>query len=580
MINIKDKKKFIFQTDKNGYIMNRQMSASFYGDEGLIVLPVSSNGEVFETNYKRVKYFLDACKKNGRTYNICIDVRRKYNFSYSEWMYLIKLAKRDEINFLVNSLEEYSPEEMENYINGFVREDNGKHNFVFSKEIKTAKNNPFLKNRDLKDAYLRENDNYKFFNINKDSYEFDQYLKEAHKYYDDNVVLSLNVGESFDKKAKKRVFNIIDYMDRRYKNVRFNVSFKNHGHYYGKEEFENLLEVEEYIKRRYNREYELSLSGDGKLFNKGQVINANSKINDVVEYLKNSSLSPYEKVLYVHTLLKEFDYVYNKENSDLGRNVYSVLNTRNMICVGYAALFNAVFSELKDENIKCKMETITTEDLSSNIEWHALNCVYLKDEKYNVEGYYNIDACMNHKNDTLENFMIPPEDLKHSYAFTSVDTNKKIVYISGNLFNQSFPIQNSECNEKELNGSKLKYNDNIIRSSLDFLNTDITKKCMKELKLKRMKTTSDIIDVINKCVNESEAISLEKTKKCLQEVSKELYELDDEEAKIYAENAILKNCFGALFCYERNECSNDFAKHSILIENGNITLNKKQVSSR
>ena len=585
MRDIRNNKHYNLYLDENGLITFPKETAFSIKNDDVILFPISTKEETLIENYKILKNGIKNNKlfNEGGPYSVSFDVSKNHRFTYDEWKILIDFAKKVRVNFRINFYQEYTAEEMENYINKFVVDSNGNKDFVFDWSYFASNNNPLLKNRNVEEMELVDHTGYESFNICKGSSEFEKYLKMAIKNQHNSVILRLPVGEKFDKSAQKRTINIIEYMKQRYKNIKFDINFGNHGRYYDKEEFKNLLEVEEYIKRYYYKQYELKFSGDGSQFTKSQIINANSKIEEVVETLKKSKLSPYEKIAYVHKLLSEFQYVNYENKTDLGRNLYSVLNTRNMICVGYSALFKAILDELNDENIKCKIETLSTYDGDNEKpDWHAFNCVYLKDDKYNIEGYYNIDACINNTKDSLDNFMIPSLDIDHSYAYASVETTKTAVYSSGNLYNQTIPFAYTydEYFECEFTVKGKGPQEQLLRSTADFLNTDMGKRQKKKLKIKKIDTKEKALQVINECIKYSIPISMESTKEALKNAFMQLYDVGEKEAIEYTDSAIYRSYFNALFLYERHLCWNKFAEHSIQIENGEMVLNKNKSTQR
>ena len=67
----------------------------------------------------------------------------------------------------------------------------------------------------------------------------------------------------------------------------------------------------------YNPEYTLRFSGAGKYYTKNKILDVNSKITGIVNNLKESNISPYEKIIYVHKLLSELEYVKSDDNDNL-----------------------------------------------------------------------------------------------------------------------------------------------------------------------------------------------------------------------------------------------------------------------
>lgn len=113
------------------------------------------------------------------------------------------------------------------------------------------------------------------------------------------------------------------------------------------------------------------------------------------------SLSPFEKYIYVYNITKRYKkYKENEENRCLARNLYNVLENEYMVCVGFSKILVALCDKL---NIPCREYSIsidTSYDKKKKKEKqfttirseHDRNIVYLKDEKYGIDGYYVSDA--------------------------------------------------------------------------------------------------------------------------------------------------------------------------------------------
>ena len=128
------------------------------------------------------------------------------------------------------------------------------------------------------------------------------------------------------------------------------------------------------------------------------------KINKILEPIKNSDLSPFEKYLAVYNIVKKFK-TYNDcacesiEDCDRSRIPKYILEDGNeyIVCEGYAKLLKEFLNKV---GISSK-ETIIFLDLSRDEEFdeskysstsaHDRVLVYIDDDKYNIHGYYLCD---------------------------------------------------------------------------------------------------------------------------------------------------------------------------------------------
>lgn len=580
MRDIRKCKHYKLDTDENGYISVPNGQTYKIQNNDVLIFPISLNKEVLLTNYKRLKYLISnkIIFNDGGKSKVSFEVKKLRNLTYSEWEVLIDFAKQAGINFRMNHRLEYNAFELENYLKKYITNKNGKKEFIFEMELPLSKNNPLLENRNNEEDILKNKKDYVTFKINGKKKDLDNYLSFVENEYYSGITFELAPSQRFDDNTKQRIMQLIDYIRKKYRNDIFKISFSNCCQYYGGEEFENLLEVEKYIKENYDKNYELFFCGDGKEFSKTQIISVNNKIESVAKELEKSNFSPYEKIMYVHKLLTELEYVTCNDNPDVSRNLYSSLSTRNIICVGYAAIFNAIFNELNDENIKTRIDTIAICNKDAKkIEYHALNCVYIKDEKYGIEGYYNIDSCVNNKENALRSFMVPTVDVEHSYFNGGSVTYKVPLYSKGNTNNGTIPftLNNGEGYEYKLGAYERVVFKDLLESTRSFLDTNMGNDNRKKLKIKTIAKEKDAIKVINECVKNSKPIPISCTQKVIEKIVAHLYDFNEDKSKECASKILARSYFDSIFFCDRNECQNNFAKESIKLEKEEVKLDKK-----
>lgn len=115
-------------------------------------------------------------------------------------------------------------------------------------------------------------------------------------------------------------------------------------------------------------------------------------VKSLADKINNMNLSNLEKIIYVYDIVKERIYKENPDDLDNARDIDSVLLGENIVCVGYARLINVLSSFL---NINSVM-------LISKKEKHAINLIYIKDEKYNIDGFLTFDATVDSRTDITD----------------------------------------------------------------------------------------------------------------------------------------------------------------------------------
>lgn len=122
-------------------------------------------------------------------------------------------------------------------------------------------------------------------------------------------------------------------------------------------------------------------------------------INLMISDVEKFNYSPLEKIMYVYDLVRKKIYTCEKSDEDVrtSRDLSQVLLGDKIVCLGYARLFRTLLEKLginSKEIILLKKGEVTG---------HARNEIYIKDEKYGVDGVYYFDPTWDSKrnnNDT------------------------------------------------------------------------------------------------------------------------------------------------------------------------------------
>ena len=147
-----------------------------------------------------------------------------------------------------------------------------------------------------------------------------------------------------------------------------------------------------------------------------------------------SNLSPVEKLMYAFDIMKTFAYKESITDESDSREPHRVIETGNIVCVGYAYLLNQILKDL-DNNINISNFVVHCYDKNNNyLGDHQRNIVKLDDEKYNINGVYVVDATWDSLNDEIKNkidneytaldlyryFLVPLKDYKKIFQNDSL----------------------------------------------------------------------------------------------------------------------------------------------------------------
>lgn len=332
----------------------------------------------------------------------------------------------------------------------------------------------------------------------------------------------------------------------------------------------DLCEFEKYLN---NINAQLVVAAED-LFTVDDILKTNSKLDDEINYInsltvpheKGRKLNQMEKFLMVYDYCTYFKYHENYDNKALSRNITSILNSRDIVCVGYASLMKEMCDRLGIECYTCSSDIYNKKD-DQYLGGHQNNMVVLDGK------IYYADACWDSKRDIdkglkLYNYCLIPVQDKNYFK------RNKVKYTSRNTFKN---IKNDMSRAKQ---SIESLKNNIeIEETKDFLmefhdltkdinlekefQFDITKPYAEQYKLKENQEKIDKLKFISQHLQKyeyGEAISAEKfedaliniylakgmNQKSAQNLLQRTIEVNvNRSKKIFDENAT--NCFACDF---------------------------------
>lgn len=197
----------------------------------------------------------------------------------------------------------------------------------------------------------------------------------------------------------------------------FNLSGKmiaiqmNSDSYFTTTELEYLIEIEQYLN---DNNAELVIKAED-LFYLEDILEANDKLDAEVSYINsltvshenNRPLNEMEKFLMAYDFCTNFKYKDNEDRSK-SRNITSVLNSDNIVCVGYAKLLTELCHRL---NIECYNLGVTCYDeTTKQDEGHENNIVVLNNKIYYADSCWDAQRKNNKGLKLYNHCLIPMED--------------------------------------------------------------------------------------------------------------------------------------------------------------------------
>ena len=220
-----------------------------------------------------------------------------------------------------------------------------------------------------------------------------------------------------------------------------------------------------------------------------ELYNMTCKIKNAADGINKLNLSPMEKIMYAYDIVKKRIYKNNENNLSSSRNIDEVLDSDYIVCVGYARLFNALISFL---GIESKM-------ILSDENEHARSLAYVKDKKYNIDGFLVFDPTFDSRKSTTDNeyinrynyFALPVMLSSKNFPIEEMENirmsfGKFVNYVSGD--NDSDRIINMENTIEEL--FKMM---GLKEKEIDFINIEKMKDNYKLL-MKKLYSTEITLD--------------------------------------------------------------------------------------
>ncbi len=215
---------------------------------------------------------------------------------------------------------------------------------------------------------------------------------------------------------------------------------------YTDEEIDLLFTFEEknIAKRIYFSEFHLQNFmpfSEKDVWSFDDVADANIVKLDLVEMANDFNLSPFEFVLMANLEIDEGEYLGTADKTEKTRTYLTSFGAsqddetrsqmlkdgKGYVCTGKASFGKALIDDLKNENLKAKFLPTNYYNKKTReqqyLSTHMLLLVYIKDEKYNIDGYYIWDPTWS---SGLLNFtLIPVSDINHyTKIYSSTEHNK------------------------------------------------------------------------------------------------------------------------------------------------------------
>lgn len=169
--------------------------------------------------------------------------------------------------------------------------------------------------------------------------------------------------------------------------------------------------------------YKLGIEAGDITWSSEKIVNANKKLDKIVEDIKSKNLSKLEQLFLAYNIITQKTYkeVAHNESLYTSREIYGVLNSDTIVCVGYVEILKEIMARLGLGNDIQIFSNKVKLPNKYKTEYHETCIIYIKDEKYNLDGYYYCDPTWDSRRDgdtsvRLTYFMLPIREIKNINA--------------------------------------------------------------------------------------------------------------------------------------------------------------------
>ena len=129
-----------------------------------------------------------------------------------------------------------------------------------------------------------------------------------------------------------------------------------------------------------------------------EYIKEEKQLYQIIEPIKISNLTPYEKYLAIYNIVKQFKpYKENEQASEQSRSLRYILNNDYIVCVGFSDLLTTLLDKVgipsitTDADVDISKYNDNLENIPTDLKGHQRNIVKIDDDKYNIHGIYIVD---------------------------------------------------------------------------------------------------------------------------------------------------------------------------------------------
>lgn len=310
---------------------------------------------------------------------------------------------------------------------------------------------------------LDDYDNWEFFNNSKETeYGLSLYLEESDlledKLRDKNelyelldLIINLPGNNESYQVLRDNVDSLednIEYVVLRFKNRDYIDFIKNNSFLKDKKivisealKLNDYEKVEELLEKYkdYKDNLYFPLSNNDYYIKLEDCYKTMQYIKGVSDSILELGLSPMETIMYTYDYVRNREYKAENQDEDpsKSRDLTSIILGDKIVCVGFANLFDAIIYNM---GIRGKEVSLISKS-SEEIYGHRRNLVYVKDNKYDIDGVYYFDATFDCKKEGQVN------EFLYRYRFFAKTIGEMTALDKHEFIDRNYPYYSDNMNE-------------------------------------------------------------------------------------------------------------------------------------
>jgi len=212
------------------------------------------------------------------------------------------------------------------------------------------------------------------------------------------------------------------------------------------------------IEKLENKNIQINYLDQSNLVTLKELYHTAVLVDTITKQIQKYNLTLLEQIIYAYDIVKNRKYKECNDDKDNSRDLDKIIENEYTVCVGHSNLLIAILENLG----------INAKPLISTKTKHQRTAVYIKDEKYKIDGVYVFDPCFDSRKskDYINNYNYFGLLLNESEVDSPSDTNE----INNISYKEFLSIYEEDNLPVELRIDNIKKTEYMLKRAFDFVN--------------------------------------------------------------------------------------------------------------